>query len=434
MSPRPPLDVGTYGKIVVSGSSAPYKARARYRDHDGIVRTVARFAQTKSAAERALKKALTERQRSTGDTINGNTTVAELADAWLADAAVTNLASNTQDAYGYIVKNQIKPALGGVRLSEVGVAVVNRALRTIKTRHGPGAAKTTKTALSGMFKHAIGEEAMTANPMRDAITVGGGESDPVRALTVTEVEDLSDLLRVDDPTIGYDLADLVDCMLATGLRIGEACAVGHRNCPGRHPHRSLDLEAGTVEIDATLVRLKGKGMTVQHRTKSDAGWRVLALPPFAVAMFERRAGELRLRAPNGIVFGSPRKRALRDPSNTAGDLRAVLDRVGCPDCDGRGWHAELKTAKQQAQAPQPRDVTNADGVDERWHEPCDGTPPFAWVHAHTFRKTVATRMDQAGCSAREIADQLGHAKPSMTLDVYMGRDVVSAAAAKILDR
>lgn len=387
MSPRPPMPVGTYGKITISGDG-PYKARARFRDHDGEVRTVARFGQTKTAARNALTTALRDRQRSAGDTINSNTTIAELADAWLADDMVTGLATNSQDAYGYVVRNQIKPALGGVRLAEIGVAVVNRALRAIKTSHGAGAAKTTKTALSGMFKLAIDEEALAANPVRDAISVGAsGRKTAVRALTRDEVDDLADRLRSDEPAAAMDLPDLVDFMLATGCRIGEACAIGHHDCPGRDPHASLDLQAGTVEIDSTLVRIKGQGMTVQHRTKTDAGWRVLALPPFAVAMLERRAGELRLRAPHGVAFGSPRKRALRDPSNTAGDLRDVLDRFG-----------------------------------------------YDWVTSHTFRKTVATRMDEAGRSAREIADQLGHAKASMTLDVYMGRNVVSSAVAKILDR
>ena len=28
---------------------------------------------------------------------------------------------------------------------------------------------------------------------------------------------------------------------------------------------------------------------------------------------------------------------LRDPSNTAGDLREVLDGIGCQRCHGRGW-------------------------------------------------------------------------------------------------
>jgi integrase len=43
------------------------------------------------------------------------------------------------------------------------------------------------------------------------------------------------------------------------------------------------------------------------------------------------------------------------------------------------------------------------------------------VTSHYFRKTVATLMDEAGLSARSAADQLGHAKPSLTADIYVGR-------------
>ena len=50
-----------------------------------------------------------------------------------------------------------------------------------------------------------------------------------------------------------------------------------------------------------------------------------------------------------------------------------------------------------------------------------GTAGFTWVTSHVFRKTCATILDEAGLSARVIADQLGHARPSMTQDVYMGR-------------
>jgi integrase len=50
---------------------------------------------------------------------------------------------------------------------------------------------------------------------------------------------------------------------------------------------------------------------------------------------------------------------------------------------------------------------------------------FAWIVPHTYRKTVATMLDQQGLSARTIADQLGHARISMTQDVYMGRRVVT---------
>ncbi|HEY5183159.1 MAG TPA: tyrosine-type recombinase/integrase, partial [Dermatophilaceae bacterium] len=58
---------------------------------------------------------------------------------------------------------------------------------------------------------------------------------------------------------------------------------------------------------------------------------------------------------------------------------------------------------------------------------------FGWVTSHSFRKTTATILDQAGLSARVIADQLGHARPSMTQDVYMGRKLVDGRAAEALE-
>lgn len=46
------------------------------------------------------------------------------------------------------------------------------------------------------------------------------------------------------------------------------------------------------------------------------------------------------------------------------------------------------------------------------------------MKSHVFRKTSASVLDDANLSSRQIADQLGHAGPSIT-HVYMGRTVVS---------
>jgi len=62
-----------------------------------------------------------------------------------------------------------------------------------------------------------------------------------------------------------------------------------------------------------------------------------------------------------------------------------------------------------------------------------GTQGFVWVTSHVFRKTCATILDDAGLSARMVADQLGHARPSMTQDVYLGRKMVNRAVADALD-
>ena len=58
---------------------------------------------------------------------------------------------------------------------------------------------------------------------------------------------------------------------------------------------------------------------------------------------------------------------------------------------------------------------------------------FGLVTSHVLRKTTATVLDHAGLSARAIADQLGHANPSLTQDVYLGRQVASTGAATALE-
>jgi integrase len=134
------------------------------------------------------------------------------------------------------------------------------------------------------------------------------------------------------------------------------------------------------------VRLSGKGTVLQPRPKTDAGWRIIALPPNIVELCRRRIAAI--NNPDRLLFPGL-KGGVRNPSNANRDMKAAMVRAN---------------------------------------------PDLSWVTSHTCRKTVATRLDEAGLSAREIADHLGHAKPSMTQDVYMGRGVASAAAAQALLR
>jgi integrase len=56
------------------------------------------------------------------------------------------------------------------------------------------------------------------------------------------------------------------------------------------------------------------------------------------------------------------------------------------------------------------------------------------ITTHSFRKTVATMIDDEGLSARIGADHLGHSKVSMTQDRYMTRGRVHTRVADLLDR
>jgi integrase len=46
----------------------------------------------------------------------------------------------------------------------------------------------------------------------------------------------------------------------------------------------------------------------------------------------------------------------------------------------------------------------------------------------------APRLDEAGHSARQIADHLGHSHPSLTQDVYLGRGTASPRTAPVIRR
>ena len=185
-------------------------------------------------------------------------------------------------------------------------------------------------------------------------------------------------MTYDNRAVDRDLPEFVSFMLATGMRIGEACAI---------TWDGVDLHAGTVEVRGTVIRLKGQALVLTSTTKITV--RILALPTWRVEALRDRAQR---QADIGVAHGDDpvfpsTQRGLRDPSNTHGDLCESLALCGLP-----------------------------------------------WVTSHVFRKTTATLLDEAGLSARAIADQLGHAQPSVTQNVYMGRKIASTKAAIVLEQ
>jgi hypothetical protein len=56
------------------------------------------------------------------------------------------------------------------------------------------------------------------------------------------------------------------------------------------------------------------------------------------------------------------------------------------------------------------------------------------VTSHSFRKSLATLIDDEGLSARIGADHLGHARVSQTQDTYMARGRSHKVVAELLDK
>ena len=185
---RPPLAVGTYGKITIYPNADGFRARSYCRDHDGVRREVERWGKTRAQAERLLKLALTDRSGvGTDGDITADTRLRALADRWLADLDAGVRASGTKRMYHLATENYLAPALGALRLREIDVPAADRALRAIRTTHGPGAAKTARSVLSGMLATAVRHGAMPSNPVRDTSSIptspssATGQCMPVRS-------------------------------------------------------------------------------------------------------------------------------------------------------------------------------------------------------------------------------------------------------------
>lgn len=373
---RPGFDLGTGGTVRMYATASGFRAMTRFRDYDGKVRQVERHGKTKGAAAAALARALRDRHRAdAGAVISPETRVDALAEAWWSEIEQGTLSPGTCRNYRDRLDRQVIPSLGRLRVRELTTGTIDRHLRAVRDRHGAATAKLTRTVLSGMCGLAARHDALERNPVRDASAIT--RTTPRRtpqALTVQQVAGLRTALRYDDKAVSRDLPDLVSMMLATGLRIGEVCAITWDR---------IDLEAGTVRTGGIVVRVRGEGLQIKTEHSTKAKPRVLRLPSWAAEMLRIRTSPFVLA--DDPVFPAPHG-GLRDPSNTQADLREAFAAAG-----------------------------------------------FEWVTSHVLRKTVATLMDQAGLSARAAADQLGHAKPSMTTDIYFGRAVADTGAADVLE-
>jgi integrase len=204
---------------------------------------------------------------------------------------------------------------------------------------------------------------------------------PSRALGLAELTDLLGLLDGDEVARQRDLPDLIRWYVGTGERTGEGLAVHWRH---------LDLAQGVTEWGGGVVRVKGKGQRINHG-KTEVSARTLNLPSWLTAMLRDRKAKM-----------------------------AALQGISVEELDGPVFPNSLGGL---------RDKHNTLA---QWRE-FRAKTEYRWVTIRTFRRSVATILDAAGLSARQIADQLGQSKISTTQDVYMGRRAPGRHAADALE-
>lgn len=374
---RPPLPLGTWGKITrTQVAPGRWRARAKYRDFDGVTRPAERFGKTAAAAERSLVEALRDRSApGRAEMITRDTTIRALADVWIADISGDGEhGQSTIDRYQSALKVHVLPALGDVRLGEVTVGVLDRFLKALAT---PANVKVCRVVLTGMMGLAARHDVIDHNPVRET-TKRAATKKPVRAMTVAEVATLRALVagwsganQFGSPR-GFDLPEIVDVMIGTGARIGEVLAIREQDC-------DLAADPPTVTITGTVV-----GGTRKPAPKTDYSYRALVLPSFAAAALRRQLARDLPVDDDHLVF----------PSRTGGPRMTANVR---------------------------RQLREARGDN------------FDWVTPHVFRKTVGTAVERE-VDIEVAAGQLGHSRSATTRAHYVERARVGPDVRSVLER
>jgi integrase len=384
MAGRPPLRIGQHGKITRKYlGGGVWVARCRFRDSDGVTRIVERRGTADEhdkhgkLAEDALVEAIRDRRPPTmGDEITLDTAVSTLVERHLERLAEDGRSPVTLSTYRFAA-GKLGKFIGGVRLGEATPARVDAAVRSMRAAHGATMARQSKTILKGALQLAVMSNVLGANPVRDVQPIKSkAQPQGATALTGDQLRDLLVKLRASVYCQDHDLVDPITLLIATGLRRSELLALRWTD---------FDAAAGTLTVAGMVVRVAGKGLERIDDTKSDAGKRTIPLPQFAITVLTERR-HLPYLGEQTVIFPSTAG-TLRDPNNFGKQWRTVRDDLG-----------------------------------------------VAGVTTHSFRKTVATLIDDEGLSARVGADQLGHSKVSMTQDRYMSRGRVHAKVAELLDR
>jgi len=392
------ISPGAHGKAMVNAHEDGRVALlVLYRSLDGSATwQVKASGASRAAAERTLTRNIAASEAKHAKTMSAalasaqHETSLETAIYEMLDSRERKgkLRPQTMAEYRRMAGARIIPAVGHWQVATVLPETIEAYLDAIHAEI-PGSYNAIRTLLTQTFRRAVHNQRRTDNPVREIEYPAKTEKLPV-VVSVSEVTSLRNVLtdlqntppRRPRPKTRYaDVRDVLDTMLAAGLRIGEALAL-------RWSSLDLDSDKPHLNVVSTVVFLKGRGHFLQDVPKTASSNRGVYLEHWAVDMLRAR----RTEAKSDLVFPS-RTGSVWSPANVNSILRGQSTVPGS--------------------IPSPRTLA--------------GLPKLV---PHSFRRTFATAVD-AEYGYDVSGSAIGHAKGGRTTGRYLekaelGPDVRSA--------
>jgi integrase len=292
--------------------------------------------------------------------------VAERIEQWQALGGIT---SKTRERYAELNANQIMPFIGQIALQALKAADIERwhgTLRVSGRKDGQGGL----SALTVRHAHRLLSKALREAARHDLVVrnVAGLQSPPRVARTEVTILDPDQMRRLVRDLKGRPIYPKVIVALFTGLRRGEVLALRWQD---------FDPERKTLAVKSALEETTAG---IEFKTpKSQAGLREIALPDIVLETLSAyRLRQLEQRLALGL-------------GKLSGDALVF---------------ARLDNAPQSPH-----------GLTHEWSAAA-ASIGLNGVTFHALRHTHASQLIAAGIDVVKISKRLGHASPTITLEVY----------------
>lgn len=382
---NPPFTAGTISTRPHPTAAGQVQARSTYRDGNNKRIDVTASGKTEAAARRALqgKINLARTEHRGGDaTLRHDTKMPAAAVVWLDWKAREDKSPNTMRDYTGYVERCIKVGmLADLTIVQANdVARIEAWLTGIADERGETAARQSRKILSGILGLAERRGAIPASVMhrvRSPKAKPGSTGDRKCTDSDCDFDCGKRHLDIRRAFTEAEARAVLDAADAAKADVGDLAhflfGTGVRISEALHHTAWTD-----VDFDRQTVRVRG--------TKTKHADRTLGLSDDLTERLRQRK-ELH-QMTDGLVFGvtyfETKKGQPRDRNNVSKAVRRVFATAGVP-----------------------------------------------WAGTHTFRRTVATWMDEAGHSLASIANQLGHADTNVTAR-YLGRQDSATHAAAVM--